>query len=256
MFSIAGKVAFVAGGTSGIGLAVSQRFAAENAVVVAGGRRPVSDENGVSFVGLDVSDEVSVAETLARVEAQYGRIDILINNAGMENVGLVLEEQPVSDLDDAVATNVRGVLLGLKYGPRHMNDGGAIINTASLAAALSLPTYGIYAATKAAVTSLTRTSALELANRGIRVNAVCPGSIRTAMLPDDHPEVRITTAVCPLARIGETQDVVGVYQFLASSAASYLTGQSIIVDGGVSAGFGYGLLQLVENARAGEMPQN
>lgn len=248
MFSVSGKVVFITGGTSGIGLAVATSMSQQGASVIIAGRRDafaVAQSISASAERFDVADGDGFAAALARTETRHGKIDVLINNAGMENTGLPIEDQPLSDLDAAVAVNIGGVLAGLKYGPRHMNDGGAIINTSSLAANLSLPTYGIYSATKAAVISLTRTTALELAPRHIRVNAVCPGSIRTEMLPDDHPEVQLTNALCPAGRIGETSDLTGVYQFLASEASSYISGQAIIVDGGVSAGFGYNILQLV-----------
>lgn len=247
MFSLKNKTAFIAGGTSGIGFAVAQQFVKSDARVIIAGRREatsLAQEIGAHAIQLDITDEAAFAACLSEIEEQYGKLDILINNAGMENTGQTLEEQDVADLEVVVAVNLRGTVHGLKYGPRHMNDGGAIINTTSLAASVGLPTYGYYAATKAAVISLTQTSSLELAPRNIRVNAISPGSIRTEMLPDDHPEVKLCQTVCPLGRIGETDDVAGVYQFLASPAASYITGQEIKVDGGISAGFGFGVLAL------------
>lgn len=247
MFSVAGKVTVIVGGTSGIGLAVARSFAEQGGRVFITGRREAGEiaaSVGAEALQFDATDEAKFAEALASVEARAGKIDILINNAGMENTGQTLEEQPTSEFGDVAAINLSATLFGLKYGPRHMPDGAAIINTASLAATIGLPTYGHYAATKAAVLSLTRTAALELAPRGIRVNAVCPGSIRTAMLPDDHPEVKLTETLCPLGRIGETADVVGIYQLLASSAAAYMTGQALNIDGGVSAGYSYATIGL------------
>ena len=247
MFSVAHKTAVIVGGTSGIGFALAKSWASQGARVFITGRREADDiasSAGAEAIRFDAANETAFADAIAATEAKAGKIDILVNNAGMENVGQTLEEQPTTDFDAVAAINLRGTLHGLKYGPRHMKDGGSIINTASLAASVGLPTYGHYAATKAAVLSLTRTAALELAPRGIRVNAVCPGSIRTAMLPDDHPEVKLTETLCPLGRIGETDDVVGVYQFLASDAAAYVTGQAINVDGGVSAGYGYSVIAL------------
>ncbi|WP_417321049.1 SDR family NAD(P)-dependent oxidoreductase [Emcibacter sp.] len=251
MFSVEGKTAFITGGTSGIGLAVAERFVRQGAKVFIAGRRDAGDLAagiGATAVQLDVANGDLFAHVLDVVEEDVGKIHILINNAGMENVGQTLVEQAISELDPAVDVNLKGVVHGLKYGPAHMADGGSIINTSSLAANIGLPTYGFYAATKAAVLSLTRTAALELAPRNIRVNAVCPGSIRTAMLPDDHPEVKLTETLCPMGRIGETDDLLGLYQFLASGASAYISGQAINVDGGVSAGFGYGVLGLAETA--------
>ncbi len=126
-----------------------------------------------------------------------------------------------------------------------MRDGGSIINTASIAADIGVPGYSQYSASKAAVLSLTRSAAVELAPRGIRVNAVCPGSVFTPMLPQDHPEVPLTTRMCPLGRIGTTDDVVGVYHFLAAGESSYISGQAIAVDGGMLAGVSLGTLEAV-----------
>ena len=114
-----------------------------------------------------------------------------------------------------------------------------------MAALLGIPGYGQYAATKAAVNSLTRTAALELAPRRIRVNAVCPGSIYTEMLPAGHPEIPLSETLTPLGRIGHVEDVVGLYHFLAADESAYVTAQVIAVDGGLTAGVGFGVLEKI-----------
>jgi 3-oxoacyl-[acyl-carrier protein] reductase len=125
-----------------------------------------------------------------------------------------------------------------------MLRGGSVINISSIAARLGAPGYGQYAASKAAVESLTRTAALELAPRDIRVNAIAPGTIETAMVPPDHPERKIIAAFCPLGRPGAPEDVAALAHFLASSESAYITGQVFVVDGGMTAGLGVRALEL------------
>jgi len=110
------------------------------------------------------------------------------------------------------------------------------INTSSVAAMMGIYGYGQYSMTKAAVVNLTKTSAIELASRGIRVNAICPGTVKTAMVPDDHPEMSLVEVLAPLGRIAQTDEVEGLYHFLASDESRYITGQAIVVDGGISTG--------------------
>jgi len=247
MFSLADKTAFVTGGTSGIGRAVATHFVKMGARVAIAGRRAegeaIGDEIGALFLRVDCAQEDAVREALERVERELGKLDVLVNNAGLENAGPTIEEQGGDELRRIFALNLDGVYWGLHYGPRHLNDGGSIVNTSSAAALVGLPGYGQYAATKAAVNSLTKTAALELAPRRIRVNSVCPGAISTEMLPAGHPEIPLAEALTPLGRIGEVEDVVGLYHFLASDESAYLTGQTIAVDGGIAAGVGFGVLE-------------
>ena len=160
----------------------------------------------------------------------------------MENTGPTIQEHGAEELDHIIGINLKGVYFGLTHAPRHMRDGGSIINTSSAAALLGLYGYSQYAMTKAAVISLTKTAAIELSARGIRVNAVCPGSVRTAMLPDGHPEIAVVEVLAPLGRIAETDELVGIYHFLASEESRYMTGQAIVIDGGVTAGPSVALL--------------
>ncbi|HEX7374600.1 MAG TPA: SDR family oxidoreductase [Steroidobacteraceae bacterium] len=250
MFSLQGMTAAITGGTSGIGEAVAARFVAAGARVVIIGRRDASDVarrvGAVAAVRADCSKEAEVARALQQArDALGGEFDVLINNAGVENTGPMISDATGEELNRVFAINTFAVFHGLKYGQALLKDGGSIINTASIAADLGVPGYSQYSASKAAVISFTRSAAMELAPRGIRVNAVCPGSVFTPMLPRDHPEVPLTTRMCPLGRIGTTDDVVGLYHFLAARESSYISGQAIAVDGGLLAGVSLGTLEAV-----------
>ena len=172
---------------------------------------------------------------MKQAESLIGKLDIVVNNAGIGEVGHTFEESEQAFIERTTKINQWGVLYGLKHAPKHMNDGGSIINTASVAAFINIIATGVYSATKAAVVSMTAMSALELGNRGIRVNAVCPGYIATALGSGDEG-VDLCEALTALGRVGTTDDLVGIYHFLASDDSSYLTGQALKVDGGWSCG--------------------
>lgn len=238
MFSLKNKAAFISGGVSGIGLAVAERFAAAGARVVAAdivSGEEVAAGVGAEFVRVDVSSEQSVAQALQQAEDLVGSLDIVANNAGVGDLGYTIEDTPDALLEKVTRINQWGVLYGLKYAPRHMNDGGSIINTASLAAQVCVIGSGVYSATKAAVLSMTSTAALELGARGIRVNAVCPAYVDTPMGGGEEA-LRMSESFTALGRIGRVEDVVGVFHFLAADESSYITGESIRVDGGWLAG--------------------
>jgi NAD(P)-dependent dehydrogenase (short-subunit alcohol dehydrogenase family) len=242
MFSLKDKVAVVTGGASGIGLEIAKRFMAAGARVAIGDLQDgssVAEQNGFIYQSVDVSDAASVQACLESVTAQLGTLDILVNNAGMGGEDGVTIEDSDEDLTRKLfEVNTLGVLHGLKYGPRHMNDSGAIVNTASLGASLMFPGSGPYSASKAAVVTLTQMSALELAPRKIRVNAVAPSFIRTPMAEKDielfEKIGRTSTAA---QRIAEPEEVAAVFHFLAADDSAYVNGQVINVDGGMSLGF-------------------
>jgi len=241
VFSIESKNCFITGGSSGIGLAVAERFLRCGAkVIVADVQRPPVSvlEDGAIFLELNVADEEQVAAALQQAEDALGKLDILINNAGITGEGNVFMEDNTPELTQrTIDINMQGVYYGLKHGPKHMNNGGSIINTSSLGAIVGFPGLGPYSAAKAAVLSYTRTSALELAPRGIRVNAICPTFVRTAMFDaDDVDYTAIAEAFIPLGRVSETFDLEGFYHFLAAEESAFLTGQAIAVDGGMSLG--------------------
>ncbi len=242
MFSLANKIALVTGGASGLGLEVARRFAAAGARVAIADLQDgtaLAEEHGFAFYQLDVSDSVSMQACLADAVQTLGQLDVLVNNAGIGGEdGVTIEDSDEALTRRLFEINTIGVLNGLKYGPRHMNDGGSIINTASLGASLMFPGSGPYSASKASVVTLTRMSALELAPRRIRVNAVAPAFIRTPMAAKDvelfEKIGRTSTAA---GRIAEPEEVAAVFHFLAADDAAYVNGQVIDVDGGMGLGF-------------------
>ena len=246
-------MALVAGGTAGIGLAVAKAFAQAGAITTIGGRRDgaaeVAAEAACRFVRLDVADESSIVAALADAAARDGKLDVLVLNAGIGQ-----PPGPLAKLDSGAAaavvqTNLLGTFYGLKHAPAHMNDGGSIVLTSSISAVSGTPFEGLYGATKAAVSALARSAAVDLGPRGIRVNAVQPGPTWTALNP--MPE-RWSEVMAPLGRKGTVEDLVGTYLFLASDASRYLTGQAITVDGGTTLGMSRELLKLLTATAAAE----
>jgi len=246
-------VALVAGGTAGIGLAVAKAFAQAGAITTIGGRRDgaaeVAAEAACRFVRLDVADESSIVAALADAAARDGKLDVLVLNAGIGQ-----PPGPLAKLDSGAAaavvqTNLLGTFYGLKHAPAHMNDGGSIVLTSSISAVSGTPFEGLYGATKAAVSALARSAAVDLGPRGIRVNAVQPGPTWTALNP--MPE-RWSEVMAPLGRKGTVEDLVGTYLFLAADASRYLTGQAITVDGGTTLGMSRELLKLLTATTASE----
>lgn len=246
MHSLREKVALITGGTSGIGLAVARNFADSGATVTITGRRDtgeqVASDIGASFIRCDATDEQQVAQCFDAVEQTHGKIDVLVINAGMADDEGSIEEFPTDKMKHMVDVNLGGVFIALKYGPRHMKDDGSIITTGSVAGAGTTNAgAGVYAASKAGVAYLTRTCAIEVAARGIRANTVCPALIAgTGMMTEDDggPEAQLLSKLTAFGRMGRQDEVVGAYNFLASSASTFITGQELRVDGGMTAGIG------------------
>lgn len=243
MFSIKDKIAVITGGGSGIGYATARRFAAAGAVVVIADLTDQSvfaKELGGLFVRTDVSNEEDVRRLMEETVKTYGRLDIVFNNAG------VLAENSVDDsslerYEQAFRVNAMGIVFGMKHASKYMAAGGSIVNTASIAGSMVLRTGTIpYVASKFAAVGVTKAAALELAPRNIRVNCICPGWIETPMpLGVGSPLGHLTRKkTIPLGeRYGRPEEVAGVVHFLCSEEASYITGQSIVIDGGRSVGF-------------------
>jgi NAD(P)-dependent dehydrogenase (short-subunit alcohol dehydrogenase family) len=244
MYSLQDKRAFITGGTAGIGLAVARSYVESGAEVVIAGRRDegeaIASGIGARFRRLDVSDGQAVSEALAWFAAEVGPLDILVNNAGLAHDELMEEITPES-IDETISVDFKGVLHGLLHGPRHMPDGGVIINTSSVASVLASPRQMVYSACKAAVNSMTATAAIELGPRGIRVNAVLPGGVATDMALPEALFITLTT----LSREGQVGDMIGLYNFLASDASAYISGQSICIDGGLTAGLSMPLMDKI-----------
>ncbi len=251
MTTLSGKVALVTGGTSGIGKASAIALAQAGAKVVVAGRRQVEGEETIRllqassgegfFVATDVSKEADVQTLIEKTMAHYGRLDIAFNNAGVDQETTPLPEQTEATYDRIMDINVKGVWLSLKHEIPAMlkNGGGAIVNTSSglgLVGAAGVP---IYVASKHAVIGLTKSVALEYALQGIRVNAVSPGLIQTEMLDrtvqTNTELMEYFKTTLPMGRIGTPQEVVNAVLWLCSDASSFVTGQSLTVDGGYTA---------------------
>jgi NAD(P)-dependent dehydrogenase (short-subunit alcohol dehydrogenase family) len=244
---LAGKVAVVTGGNSGIGLATAKRLHEEGARVVITGRDAKTLDAAVSAIGdgsLAIQSDVSKLEDIDRlfsvVESKVGKVDVLFANAGIAKFAPYTASQETL-FDELFATNVKGVYFTLQKALPHLKDGGSVIVNTSVVASKGTENMGIYAATKAAVRSFARTAASELRDRNIRVNAVAPGPIATPIfgrsgLSEEQIEgfkAGISERV-PLRRIGRPEEIASAVAFLASDDASYITGIELNVDGGMA----------------------
>jgi NAD(P)-dependent dehydrogenase (short-subunit alcohol dehydrogenase family) len=242
-FSLAGKAAIVTGGCSGIGLAIARRFCEQGVPVLIADRQRnggrVAKEIGAQFQLTDVSAEAEVAAAFDAARKSFGQVHILVNNAGIQPLGVGFDELTGPLLERTFAVNVNGVAFGLKYAGRHLAEGGRVINLASFVGLMGVPGGTAYAASKAAVAQLTKLGAIELAPRRITVNAISPGTIRTPAVTGiaDNPEVPFIERRAPLGRLGEPEEVAALCHFLASGEAAYITGQNIAVDGGLTTGW-------------------
>lgn len=246
------RVVIVTGGAYGIGRGIAHYFAGRgDAVLIADvhaerGQQveaAIRQEGGRAlFVRTDLRDEPAVRQMVERAAAEWGRIDVLCNNAGIEFYGRA-DEYSTEDWAAMVDVNFRGVFLCSKYAFPHLRERrGSIVNIASVQGFACDPRVSIYAATKAGVLGLTRGMALDFAPAGVRVNAICPGATRSGMLDEllamqPEPEAALASmcATIPMGRLGEPEDIARAVWFLASPDAGYITGTSLVVDGGLLA---------------------
>lgn len=241
-------VALVTGGTSGIGLDIARQLIADGFRVAVTGRSPergaqarLALGNGSVYLRSDAVSAGEGARLVAQVVAQLGRLDVLVNNAGIDHTGDLLEvtEAEIRTTFDTNTLAAMNLLIAAARQLRDQGDGGAIINITSRLASVGVPTMAVYSASKGAMLAFTTAAAVDLAPYGIRVNAVAPGMTRTPLyqewldgLPDPEGEARRVAEAIPLGRIAEPSDVASAVAFLASPRNAYLTGVSIPVDGG------------------------
>ena len=246
-----GTVALVTGGGSGIGRATVLAFAREGAKVIIADRNVqrgekivsmIRDTGGTaSFQRMDVSVAAEIKALVDYTIRTYGRLDFAFNNAGIEGDVKPLADQTESNFDAVIGINVKGVWLSMKYEvPRMLEQGGgAIVNSSSVAGVVGFPGIGIYAASKHAVILLTKTAALEYSALGIRINAVNPAAIDTEMIDRIADGMNTKkddlTTFHPIGRLGRVEEVAEAVLWLCSSKASFVTGHTLIVDGGFTA---------------------
>lgn len=249
------KVVLITGGSSGIGRATALAFGREGAKVVVASRREKEGEETAKlvreigaeavFIQTDVAQAQQVQTLVEETVKHYDRLDIAFNNAGVEGPIKTLIEQTEEDFNDIININLKGMWLCLKYEILQMlkqGGGGAIVNTSSISGLVGMPASSIYAASKHGVLGITKSAALEYAESGIRINAVSPAAIDTAMLnrflssnpylgsPEEAKEQFKTKH--PLGRIGTPEEVSEAVLWLCSDGASFVTGQSLAIDGG------------------------
>lgn len=244
----ASPVALVTGATSGIGVTIAEHLVAKGFRVAVTGR---SEERGrevearlgdaAKFLRADLTAPGATAEVVARTVEAFGRLDVAVNNAAIDHTNDLLEvgEDEIRATFETNTFAAMNLLIAAARRMREQGEGGAIINVTSRLASIGVPTMGIYSASKGAMLAFTKAAAIDLAQYGIRVNAVAPGMTRTPLyqewldgLPDPEGEARRVAEAIPLGRIAEPADVAAVVAFLASPEASYLTGASIPVEGG------------------------
>lgn len=241
-----GKVALITGGTSGIGLAAAQLFHAEGARVIATGRSSATLEAAraalhpdIELLRSDSGDGAAIAALFAHVGERHGRLDVLFLNAGILRGGTIAA-QSEADFDEVFRVNVKGPWLALKAATPLLRRGGAVVLNASINAHLGMAGTSAYAASKAAVRSLARTAASELASAGVRVNVLSPGPTDTGIIEKTQPRDQVAAVHASLTerillkRLGSSEEIARAALFLASDDSSFMTGEEIVVDGGMT----------------------
>jgi NAD(P)-dependent dehydrogenase (short-subunit alcohol dehydrogenase family) len=252
MYDLSGKVAVITGAASGMGRAAAILFSRHGANVVLadlnakGGEEAAAEASAAGqacvFQRADVSEEADVAALMARAVSEFGRLDVIFNNAGIGGAVGPLEDIKVEDWDKTQAVCLRGVFLGIKHAVPHLRvaGGGSIVSTASIAGIDGYSGLHAYCAAKAGVVNLTRSAALQYAHEMIRVNCIAPGGVSTPIVWNGTANKETVEGFLvnaqPLPRVGQPEDIAAAALFLASDAAAFVTGHTLVVDGGATAG--------------------
>lgn len=249
LFGLKNKTAIVTGAASGIGKASALRLAKAGARLVCtdiADPTDIASEVGGLGICVDICSEAEIAELIEKARAfADGSIDILVNCAGIPEVGGLVTEAPDESYRRAFEVNFLGTVRMVKAIAPLMQSGGSIINIASLAAEIGFPTYATYGASKAALVNFTQIAALELGAAGIRVNCIEPSAVNTPMMdsPEAAAEAAVTQTLTPLGRICEPEEVAALVHFLAANDCKFINGQAIRICGGVSAGLSVELIE-------------
>lgn len=248
-YDFSGKNALLIGCTTGIGRATALAFAHAGANVFIAG---IGADEGASlldeirskskveaeFIEIDVREDAAVKDLHERAFRRFGRIDIAFNNAGVSGKTAPVQDLSEADFYQLIDVNLKGIFLGLKYQVPHMiaHGGGAIVNTSSLFGVMGFATTAVYCASKWGVIGLTNSVALEVARKNIRINAIAPGSVMTPLLTDmfgsEQGAKDTVLPMIPMGRISDPSEIAHLVMFLSSDAASFITGQAVVIDGG------------------------